>query len=119
MFPARTAGIALCALLALLDIVGLSGFFMHPTPPAAAMISGAVLGVVTFAGVWMARQDRRGAIATVVASRVVSALLGIPVFFADDAPRWAQVVVAIAMALTVVGVALLASPSARRQPAAP
>ena len=110
----RSTGLAICALLGLLDIIGLAGFATEPTPPAAVMIGAALLGVVTLVGVWLAWQDRRGGVATVVVSRVLSALLGIPVFFTDEAPGWAKIMVAVATVLTVVGVALVASAGNRR-----
>jgi hypothetical protein len=116
MSPARTAGLGILTLLGVLDIVGLVGFAMNDAPPAGVMIVGAVLGAITLVGAWMAWHDRHGGVATVIASRVVSALFGIPVFWADDAPGWAKITVAIGIALTVVGVALLASPAARRHP---
>lgn len=100
------SGLVICALLAALDIVGLSGFAADDGPPAAVMIVGAVLGVVTLVVLRPALGGGRGALATVGVSRVVSALLGAGVFFADNAPTWAKVVVTVAIGLTVVGLAL-------------
>ena len=118
MSRTRTAGLAICALLGAFDIAGLAGFVIDPAPPAAVMIGGALLGAITLAGVWLAWRGRRGGAATVVVSRVVSALLGIPVFFTDEAPGWARFVVAVALVLTAVGVALIGA-AGRRQPAGP
>jgi hypothetical protein len=50
-------------------------------------------------------------IATVVVSRLLSTLLGVPVFFVDDAPSWAAAVVGIAIVLTLVGVWLVVTGS--------
>ncbi|HXT45207.1 MAG TPA: hypothetical protein VN748_14020 [Pseudonocardiaceae bacterium] len=62
----------------------------------------------------------RGGLLTVIVSRAVSALLGVPVFFAAEAlaaeaPDWARIATAIAIIATVIGIGLLVA--ARRQPA--
>lgn len=99
-------GLTLSVLLGLLDVAGLSGLGADDGPPAAIAISGGVLGVITIVAVVLAR--RRGALATVIGSRVLSGLLGLPVYWADNAPDWAKIAVGIALAITVVAVALLA-----------
>ncbi len=98
-------GLALSVLLGLLDIAGLSGLGADDGPPAAIALSGGVLGVITIVASVLAQ--RSGALATVIGSRVVSALLGLPVYWADNAPDWAKIVVGAALAVTVVAVALL------------
>lgn len=103
-----TIALGVFALLGAVDVLGLVGFAMpDDAPPAAVMIIGAVFGVITLGALKPAATGRRGGLATVVSSRVVSALFGIPVFFANDAPGWAQAAVAVSMALTVVGLALI------------
>lgn len=109
-----TSGVLVCVLLGLLDIVGLGGLKADNGPPAAVALSGGLLGLTTLAGAALAWRGRPGGIATVIISRVLSALLGAGVFFADSAPNWARVVVGIAIAVTVVGVGLLLV--ARRKP---
>ena len=47
------------------------------------------------------------AISVIVVSRVLSALPALPAFFVDDAPEWAPPVVAVLLALTVVGLGLV------------
>jgi hypothetical protein len=111
--PTLTVGLVICALLGAVDILGLAGLGADGAPPATIVIVSAVLGLVTLVGVGLAWRARRGGIVAVVASRLLSMLLGIPAFFLDDAPDWARVVVGIGIALTVVGVGLVLA--ARRQ----
>jgi uncharacterized membrane protein (UPF0136 family) len=102
----RTAGLVILALLGVLDIAGLVGFAMEPTPPIAVIIGGAVLGALTVIGVWLAWRSRRGGIALAIGSRVIAALVGIPIFFMDT-PGWIQVATAVVMVLTVLGIVLI------------
>jgi hypothetical protein len=105
-------GLALSMLLGLLDIVGLVGLGTDNGPPAVVAIGAAVLGVITIVAAAFVR--RRGALATVIVSRVLSGLLAVPVYWADNAPGWAKIVVGIALALTMVAIALLVT--GRRTP---
>ncbi|MGW1748965.1 hypothetical protein ACWCRD_25800 [Streptomyces sp. NPDC002092] len=73
---------------ALLDLVGIVGLWQHPGPPPGITITGAVLGAVTLAFYRSAGRGNVRALRVVVGSRVVSALLGLPVFFTADAPGW-------------------------------
>ena len=66
-----------------------------------------MMGVITLVGVSLAWRGRRGGVAAVVASRVFSALLGVPAFFVDEAPDWAPPAVAVAIVLTVLAIALI------------
>jgi hypothetical protein len=104
---AFTIGLGICVLLGLLDVVALAGMGAEGAPPAIVGITGAVLGVITLAAAGLAWRGQRGGVTTVVVSRLLSALLGVPAFFVDEAPDWAQVIVAIAIALTILGVGLL------------
>ncbi|MFI7402247.1 hypothetical protein ACIBW9_17535 [Streptomyces sp. NPDC049541] len=108
----RTIGMTLCAVLAVLDLAGIVGLWQHPGPPPGIAITGAVLGAVTLACYRSAGRGNVRALRVVVGSRVVSALLGLPVFFTADAPGWARIVVAVLIVATAVAVALLA-PAAR------
>ena len=107
MSRTRTTGLVILIALAVLDIVGLAGFFVDDAPPVWVMIAGGALGVITLIGAALARVERRGALATVVVSRVLSAVLGAGVFTDATAPAWAKVVVTGAIVLTVAGVALI------------
>ncbi|MGI5240296.1 hypothetical protein [Dactylosporangium sp. CA-139066] len=98
-------GLVLSMLLGLLDIAGVSGVWADDGPPAAIAVSGGILGVITIVAAALAR--RRGAIPAVIVSRVLSGLLSLPVYWADNAPDWAKIVVGIALAVTMAAVALL------------
>jgi len=104
---AFTIGLGICVLLGLLDVVALAGMGAKGAPPAIVGITGAVLGLITLAAAGLAWRGQRGGVTTVVVSRLLSALLAVPAFFVDEAPDWAQVIVAIAIALTILGVGLL------------
>jgi hypothetical protein len=104
--PASTAGLVICALLGLLELVGVAGINSEDAPPAAVVLIGGALGVITLVGVFLAWQGKRVGVITAVGSRLISAALAIPVFF-TEAPNWARVVVAIALACTVAAVVLL------------
>lgn len=116
---AFTVGLGICVLLGLLDVVALAGMGAEGAPPMIVGIAGATLGVITLAAAPFAWRGQWGGVAAVVGSRVLSALLGVPAFFVDEAPGWARVIVTIAIALTVVGVALVwAAARQRSVPAA-
>jgi Ca2+/Na+ antiporter len=102
-------------LLALLDIAGLIGLGTDNAPPAPVAIGAAVLGVVTLAATVLVR--RRGALATVIGSRVLSALLGLPVYGAGNPPTWAKIAVGITLVLTAVAVVLLGTGRRSLRPA--
>jgi ABC-type Na+ efflux pump permease subunit len=101
-------GLGLCAVLAVVDIIGLVGLAMpDDAPPAVVMVVAAILGALTLAALRPAHAGRRGGMATVVSSRVLSALWGVPVYFAPNAPGWAEVATAVFIALTAVALGLL------------
>lgn len=107
-FGIFTVGLVICAILGVIDVVGLVGLTMKDGPPAAVPITGAVLGLLTLAAVGPARAGQRRGTIAVIASRGAAAVLGAPAFFVDSAPDWAQLAVAITIVLTVIGVGLLA-----------
>lgn len=100
-------GLGLCALLAAIDVIGLAGIGMDDAPPAGLLVGSALLGVITLAAIRPAKAGRRGGMDAVAASRVLSALLGIPVYFAADAPTWAEVATSFMIALTAAALGLL------------
>ncbi len=110
-----TYGLAICALLGVVDIVSLVGLGADDGPPVPIVLLGGVLGLITLAGARIAwRGHRKGAVAVIV-SRLISALAALPAFFVDDVPDWVPPVVAIFLALTVAGVGLLVVSLRRRE----
>jgi hypothetical protein len=104
---ALTTGLLLAVLLSVLDIAGLAGLFIDPGPPAALAIAGAALGIITIAGIRPLWRGSRTGIVTVIGTRLLSALLSLPVFFAAEAPGWAKTVAVAALVLTATGVTLI------------
>ena len=118
-----TAGLLICTLLGLLDIL-FAFDVSDDAPPIPVLVVGAVLGIITLVGVRLAWRDTRRGTRAIAASRVLSALMGVPAFFVDDAPDWAPAAVTVAIVLTVIGLGLLltakrALTSSRLEPAAP
>jgi hypothetical protein len=113
-----TAGLVICALLGLADVL-FAFDVSDDAPPVPVLITGAVLGLITLYGVRRAWVDPARGVNVIVVSRVLSALAGIPAFFVDDAPDWAPTVVAIFILLTVVGVGLLLSRTRAPAPSMP
>lgn len=100
-------GLVLGGLLGLLDVVTLP-FGDGEHPPFAVAVAGAVLGLVTLAGVVLAwRGSRAGAVAVVV-SRLLSGLTAVPAFFADGVPAAAMAAAAGGIVLTLACVVLVA-----------
>ena len=94
--PAVTTGLVICALLGALNVTaGLTGLTADGAPPA-----------------W---RGSRGGLLLVVASRAAAALLAAPALFVDESDS-VRVVVAIAIAVTLVGIWLLVA-TLRRTPA--
>jgi hypothetical protein len=99
-------GIAICAFLAVTDIAGLASTGVDDAPPLAVIVIGALLGIITFAGVRPAWRQVPAGLWTVIVSRVASALFSLPPFFID-VPTYIRVGCAVAIALAVLGVGLL------------
>jgi hypothetical protein len=109
-----TTGYVILGLLGLSDALGflLSGSG-DDAPPVLINVIGTILGLATLWGLFVIfRTGRHGGpsprpmVLTVVVTRVLSALLGIPAFFADIAGG-IKVVVAVSIILTAVGLALV------------
>ncbi|MDQ3629987.1 MAG: hypothetical protein M3417_01665 [Actinomycetota bacterium] len=117
---ATTYGLAICALLGVVDIISLAGLGSDADdgPPVLVVLIGAVLGVITLVGARMAWRGGRSGVVTVIVSRVLSALLALPAFFVDDVPDWVPPVVGIFVVLTLVGVGLLVVSLRRRESSA-
>ena len=105
-----TIGLIISAVLAVVDIVSVSGAGADNGPPVPVLVIGVVLGIITLVGVSLAWRGKRGGVPTVVVSRVLSALSGIPVFFVgeeEEVPGWVAPSVAVAIVLTIVALALI------------
>jgi hypothetical protein len=111
--PAAVTGFAICVLLGVLDIVSVFGAGMADAPPLGVVLTGGALGLITVAASVPAWRGSRTGLLVVVASRAASILLGVPVYFDDAAPNWARIVVTIAIAASLAGIALL-TPALRR-----
>jgi hypothetical protein len=113
---AVTTGLVICALLGALNVIaGLAGLTAHGAPPLGIIITGGVLGLITLAALAPAWRGSRGGLMLVMASRGAAALLAAPALFVDPSD-WVRVIVAIAIAVTLVGIWLLAA-TLRRTPA--
>jgi hypothetical protein len=104
---ARTAGIAALALAGLADLATIiltyavgSGSDDAPAPVMATVV---VAGAVTVLGALLAARGSRGGLLAAYVARVVSAALGIPAYFLG-APWWVDVLVSVALILSVAGV---------------
>lgn len=98
-------GLAICGLLAVFDVAGLTGLGSEDAPSAAVLVLGGALGLITLLAIPAAWRGRPAAITAVVLSRVLSALGGVAAFSVDDAPEWAAPVVALGLVMTAVAVA--------------
>ena len=104
-----TTGVAVLALLALVDIswavqawFGLLG--SSDAPPTAALVLFAFVGAVTLGSVRPAQRGHRTAAWIMVGSRVVSVLLiDLPVYVLG-APAWVVAITSVAILLTVLGI---------------
>jgi hypothetical protein len=115
----RSTGLLILVALGALDIFWLVSVPFLDTPVPVGIIGG-VLGIVTLAAARPAWGGNRAATIAVLATRVLSALvLDLPAYFFDDTPGWALVVVSVAIALTIVGIAMVAGTGRARaaQPA--
>lgn len=107
---ANRVGFVLASLLALGDVSSVA----QPTPegevgpPFVVLAVGAVLGVVTLAGVWLgwARRSRAG-VRTAAASRLLSMILALPAFFVEGLPAWIRAATAAAVLVTILSVVLM------------
>ena len=114
--PATLTGFAICVVLGALDVLATFGAGMDDAPPLGVVIAGAALGLGTLAGAVPAWRGSRTGLLVVVATRVLSVLLGLPVYF-TEAPGWARIAVTATIVATAIGVALLV-PALRQRPVA-
>ncbi|WP_229075128.1 hypothetical protein [Actinoplanes sp. DH11] len=110
------AGLVIALLLGLIDVTG--PFTLVPEnsqdgPPFAILLIDCLLGLITVAAVVVAwRTGRRGAVRIAAGARIISVITALPAFFVD-VPAALQMVVAVAVALTIASVAMMLAPSRR------
>jgi len=105
----RRLGLAILAALSVADLADLA-LTDGRHPPYSVAIIGAALGVMSLVLVVLAWRGRRWALAPLVTLRALSALSALPAFLVDGVPAAAQVLAAVMMGLTVLGIALVARP---------
>jgi hypothetical protein len=113
----RTAGLVLLGLLSLGD-VALIALTDGESPPYPVAAAAAVLGLVSLWLVVRALRDPSAPVRVLIGLRVLSAVLALPAFLAEDVPTGAAVGAAVGVGLTAVGVLLLAGAPRRRVEAA-
>lgn len=97
---------AIFAVLGLIDVGLVGAIGTNDPPPLAVSLGVAALGLITLIGIMPASQGSRGALRTIVAARVISALLAVPAFFLD-APAWVMVIEGFVIVATVTALILL------------
>jgi hypothetical protein len=105
----RRLGLAILAALSVADIADLA-LTEGQHPPFSVAVIGAALGVMSLVLVVLAWRGGRWALAPLVALRALSALSALPAFLVGGVPAAAQVLAAVMMGLTALGIALVARP---------
>ena len=108
----RRAGLAILGLLSLADTSALL-LTDGNTPPYAIAALATALGLVSLVLVVRAFQDSSRPIRLLVGLRVISAVTALPAFLVDDVPAVAQAAAAATVALTAVGILLVARTDTR------
>ena len=105
-------GLVLLGVLSVADLAGpLTTDGDHP--PMFVALIGAALGLASIACVVAAWRGSRRAVLPLVVLRLVSALSAVPAFFADDVPAGIIALVAVFVAATLVGVAMVSGSRVR------
>ena len=112
MSSLHKVGLAVLGLLALGDLAApLLTDGEHPPLWVAFVSLG--LGLASLACLPAAWRGRRGALLGLFATRLLSAVLAVPVFFVEDVPAGVVAVVGVVVGLTVAGVVLALAGSRR------
>jgi hypothetical protein len=109
-----TTGLVLSALLGLTDVVS-APLTDGEHPPWVIAIAGGIIGLITLIGVYFGWRGSRVGMATVIVTRLLSALTAVPALFVDDVPSGLRAVAAIGILVTLVAVAMVATGLRRRQ----
>ena len=113
----RNTGLVVLAGLSLVDIADLA-VTDGSHPPYSVAIAGAALGLASLVLVALSWRGRRWALAPLVVLRAVSALSAVPAFVVGGVPAPALGLAAAIVALTIVGIVLVARPAQRSEVAA-
>jgi membrane-bound metal-dependent hydrolase YbcI (DUF457 family) len=105
------AGLALLAVIGLLDYVSLSALG-DPDSPKPVIATNVALGVITLVGVLYATRGSRAGLWAAVIASLIAAVLGVPAYFLD-APALVLVTVTAVIVLTILATGLVA-PNLRR-----
>lgn len=107
-------GLALCVLGCLGDVVSLAVTPNSPEegvevgPPTQVLVVSTLLGVIGLVAAYLVwRNGSRPAARLLAGTRILSALGGVPAFFAPDVPPGLVVLAAVGVVLSVVAVWLL------------
>jgi hypothetical protein len=99
-------GLIVLGVLSVLDVLGpLATDGEHP--PMWIALIGSALGLASLALVVAAWRGSHRAVLPLVVLRLLSALSAVPAFFVDDVPAGIIALVAVIVAATLVGVALV------------
>ncbi len=104
-----TTGVAILALLALVDISWLVEYWLGviksaDAPPLPVLVSFALVGLVTLGAARPALRGHRNAAWTVVGSAAIAALWADLPALAFGAPGWAQAIAVAAIVLSALGI---------------
>jgi hypothetical protein len=113
---AFVTGLVVAGLLAVGDITT-PLFSDGEHPPIAVGLADAALGLLTVAGIVLAWRGSRGGVATIIVTRLLSALTAVPAFFVDGVPGGAKAAAATGCAAALITVALVAPRLRRPAPA--
>jgi hypothetical protein len=106
----RTTGLVILAVLSLVDIADLA-LTDGEHPPYSIAIAGAALGVASLVLVALSWRGRHWSVAPLVVLRSIAALSAVPAFVVDGVPTPALALAAAIVALTIVGIVLVARPT--------
>jgi hypothetical protein len=113
------AALTVLTLANLADVVGI-GFVGTPGNPPALMVPSFVLAVIGMVATVPAWRGRRAGVLTVFLTRAVSTVLVVPFYLAGDQPNWVHTGQTIGIAVSLLGLGLLAAwwrQAAAREPA--
>jgi hypothetical protein len=101
-------GLALLALLSLADLTAPLMDGGGDGPPMAVALVASVIGLASLGLLWYVVRGARRAVVPLLALRALSALTAVPAFFAGDVPPCVRPLAAVYIALTGLGIALVA-----------